>query len=53
MPGDEMPKVVASLKELYKLTVCDGELFYVSDEEEYYMFDENSGEWMVFIEDFV
>lgn len=48
-----MSKIVTTLKELYELKVCDGELYYVSDEAEYYMFDEASGEWMVFIEDFV
>lgn len=48
-----MSKVVKNLDELHKLNVSDGEIFYVSDEEEYYMFDGASNEWLVFIEDLV
>ena len=48
-----MSKVVQNLDELHALSAIDGDIIYVSEEEEYYLYDEYSKEWLVYIEDYI
>jgi len=44
--------IVTNVKELNTLVnFPDGYIVWVEDEQEYYMYDKDSNEWLVFIED--
>jgi|688.fasta_scaffold933345_2 hypothetical protein len=46
-----MGLVVDTLQELYNKKFQDGDIVYVTAEQEYFLYNENTDEWLVYIED--